>query len=204
RLADDKRLVNEEVLSRLGRAALAAGDRKAAAGAYLRVYYEFPLTDAATAAASHLTTLEDQIVRTGYKLDLGRASMLFGARRYGEARTAFQDVQRQASGDDRELADLRIAESDFYLRRYDAARDAPHPYLDRGARKAEARFFYLSALRELGQHDEYVARTRALVSEFPDSSWSEEALNNLGTHYILTDEDETAALVFAELYEKFP
>jgi peptidoglycan lytic transglycosylase len=204
RLAENKRLVTEEVLSRLGRAALAAGDRKAAAEAYLRVYYEFPLTDAATAAASHLTTLEDQIVRTGYKLDLGRASMLFGARRYGEARTAFQDVQRQANGDDRELADLRIAESDFYLKRYDATRDALRPYLDRASRKAEARFFYLSALRELGQHDEFVARTRALVSEFPDSSWSEEALNNLGTHYILTDEDETAALVFAELYEKFP
>jgi peptidoglycan lytic transglycosylase len=204
RLADDKRVVNEEVLSRLGRAALAAGDRKTAAEAYLRVYYEFALTDAATAAASHLTSLQDQIVKTGYKLDLGRASMFFGAKRYAEARTAFQDVQRQASGDDREVADLRVAECDFYLKRYDAARDAFRPYLDRASRKAEARFFYLSALRELGQHDEYVERTRALVNEFPDSSWAEDSLNNLGTHYIVTNQDEAAAQVFGELYEKFP
>ena len=46
--------------------------------------------------------------------------------------------------------------------------------------------------------------TRALVDEFPDSSWAEEALNNLGTYYILTNEDELAATAFRELYEKFP
>jgi soluble lytic murein transglycosylase len=196
--------VNDEVLSRLGRAAMAGGDRKTAAAAYLRLYYEFALTDAATAAASHLSSLQDQIVKTGYKADLGRASMLFGARRYAEARSAFQDIQRQAGGDDREVADLRVAESDFYLKRYEAARDGLRPYLDRASRKAEARFFYLSAIRELGQHEEYVSRTHALVGEFPDSSWSEEALNNLGTHYIVTDDDEAAAKVFAELYERFP
>ncbi|MGH9310536.1 MAG: transglycosylase SLT domain-containing protein [Vicinamibacterales bacterium] len=204
RLAADTRLVNEEVLSRLGRAALAAGDRKTAAEAYLRVYYEFALTDAATAAASHIEALGDQIVRTGYKADLGRAAMLFGARRYAEARSGFQDVQKEASGDDRELAELRIAESDFFLRRYAAARDGLTPHLDRASRKAEARFFYLSALRELGRHDEFVSRTRALVAEFPESSWAEEALNNLGTHYILENDDRAAADTFAELFERFP
>lgn len=204
RLAADKRLVNEEVLSRLGRAALAAGDRKTAADAYLRVYYEFALTDAATAAASHIDALGDQIVRTGYKADLGRAAMLFGARRYAEARSGFQDVQKEASGDDRELAELRIAESDFFLRRYAAARDGLAPHLDRASRKAEARFFHLSALRELGRHEEFVSRTRALVAEFPDSSWAEEALNNLGTHYILENDDRAAAGTFVELFERFP
>jgi peptidoglycan lytic transglycosylase len=162
------------------------------------------LTDAATTAASHLATLQDQIVRTGYQADLGRAAMLFGARRYAEARSAFQDIQRQAGGDDRELADLRVAESDFYLKRYEAARDGLRPYLERASRKAEAKFFYLSALRELGQHDEYIALTQALVDEFPDSSWSEEALNNLGTHHILANEDGLAARAFAELHQRFP
>ena len=204
RLADDKSTVNEEILSRLGRAATAADDKKAAAAAYVRVYYEFALTDAATAAASHLAELQDYIVRTGYQADLGRAAMLFGARRYADARMAYQELQREVSGDDRELADLRVAECDFYLKRYQAARDALRPYLDRASRKAEARFFYLSSIRELGQHDEYVERTRTLVSEFPSESWAEEALNNLGTHYILTNDDQAAADVFAELYEKFP
>ena len=204
RLADSKALVTDEVLTRLGRAALAAGDRKTAAEAYVRLYYEFALTDAATAAASQLQALQDQIVKTGHQADLGRAALLFGARRYAEARTAFQDLQRVVGGDDRELVDLRIAECDFHLRRYDASREGTRPYLERASRKAEARFFFLSSLRELGNHEEYVARTRALVAEFPGDSWSEEALNNLGTHYIVNDEDDAAAQVFAELYEKFP
>jgi soluble lytic murein transglycosylase len=204
RIADDRHLVSDDVLSRLGAVAMSAGDRKTAAQAYLRVYYEFALSDLATAAASHLATLQDQIVKTGYRQDLGRAAMLFGARRYAEARTAFQEIQKQAGGDDRELADLRVAESDFHLKRYAAARDGVRPYLERASRKAEARFFHLSALRELGQHDEYIAQTRALVADFPGDTWAEESLNNLGTHYILTDEDEAAARVFGELYEKFP
>jgi soluble lytic murein transglycosylase len=204
RLAADQAAVSEEILTRLGRAALAAGDRRKAADAYLRVYYEFALTDAATAAAPELASLSDQLERTSYTSDLGRAQMLFGARRYTEARAAFADLQRLAEGDDKELVDLRVAECDYNQKRYAAARDGVRPYLEKAARKAEAKFFYLSAIRELGDHDEYVALARALVSEFPDSSWAEEALNNLGTHYILANEDELAAQVFREAYEKFP
>ncbi len=55
--------------------------------------------------------------RQGYKLDLGRAAQLYGARRYSDARAAFVAVQAEASGDDRELVDLRIAESDYFLQR---------------------------------------------------------------------------------------
>ena len=64
RLADTKGLVTDEVLSRLGRAALAADDRKTAAQAHVRLYYEFALTDAATAAASQLQSLQDQVVKS--------------------------------------------------------------------------------------------------------------------------------------------
>ncbi len=204
RLADDKTVVSDDILSRLGRAALAQGDRKAAAEAFLRIYYEFALTDAAAAAAQQLESLQDQIVRTGYKGDLGRAQMLFGARRYTEARAAFDALRPIAEGDDKELVNLRVAECDFNLKRYAAARDGVRPYLEEASRKAEARFFYLSALRELGDHDTYIAETQRLVTDFPDSSWSEEALNNLGTHYIVTNQDELAAQTFKQMYEKFP
>lgn len=204
RIADQKAAVTDDVLWRLGRAALAAGDRAKAAQAYIRIYYEFPLTDAAAAAAAQLASLQDQITRTGYKADLGRAQLLFGARRYDEARAAFAALQGVAEGDDKEVVTLRVAECDFYLKRYAAAREGVMPYLDRASRKAEARFFYLSALRELGERDQYIVQTAALVAEFPDSSWSEEAINNLGTFYILADEDDQAAQTFKELYDRFP
>ena len=203
-LAEQKGAVNEELLSRLGRAALATGDRSKAAQAFLRVYYEFPVSDAATAASTQLASLQDQITRPNYKGDLARAQALFGAKRFSDARAAFQGVQPSAEGDDKELVALRLAECDFYMKRYPAARDGVQPYLDGASRKAEARFFYLSSLRELGDGDRYVALTNALVADFPDSSWSEEALNNLGTYYIVQDEDDLAAKAFRELYEKFP
>ena len=204
RVAEQKGAVNDDVLSRLGRAALASGDRAKAAQAFLRVYYDFPLTDAATVAGVQLASLQDQVTKSNYKGDLARAQALFGVRRYSDARAAFVSLQSTAEGDDKELVGLRIAECDFYLRRYPAARDGVQPYLDDASRKAEARFFYLSSLRELGDRERSIALTAALVSDFPDSSWSEEALNNLGTYYIVQDDDDLAAKSFKELYDKFP
>ena len=162
KLSTHKSVAPEDVLSRLARASLAAGDRKRAAEAFQRVYYEFPLTDAASNARDALGSLQDFVVRNTQR-DLGRALILFGAKRYSEARSALQDLQRQVTGDDREVVDLRIAESDYFLKRYAAARDGVQPYLDQASRKAEARFFHLSALRGLGLHDQAVALTRALV-----------------------------------------
>jgi peptidoglycan lytic transglycosylase len=204
RLADQKAAVSEDLLSRLGRAALAAGDRAKAAQAFRRVYYEFPLTDAATAAGAQLASLQDQIARPDTKADLARAQALFVGRRFEDARAAFVALQGATEGDDRELVGLRIAECDFNLKRYAAARDGVQPYLDRASRKAEARFFYLSALRELHDEDRYISLTASLVSDFPDSSWSEEALNNLGTYYIFQNDDEAAKKAFKDLYEHFP
>ena len=204
KLSADKASVTEQVLAKQAETARVLGDRRRTAEALLRIYYEFPLTDAAVAAAAELEPLRDIIVRQGYKLDLGRAIQLYGARRYSDARAAFGAIQGEVSGDDRELVDLRIAESDYFLQHHAAALDGLRPWLDRGARQAEARFFYLSALRGLQRDDEFVSRTRDLVMDFPDSSWSEEALNNLGTYYILENDDAMAAKAFDELFQKFP
>ena len=63
KLSTHKSVAPEDVLTRLARASLAAGDRKRAAEAFLRVYYEFPLTDAASSARDALGSLQDFIVR---------------------------------------------------------------------------------------------------------------------------------------------
>ncbi len=198
----------DAVLLALGRALASAGDKARAAESFARLYYEFPLSDLAATAATELDGLKDlrpvPESPARFKLELGRAERLFGARRYQAARDAFQTLRPVASGDDAELVALRIAESDNYLHRYRQACDSLRPYLDSASRKAEAQFFYLTALRELGEHDEFVERSRALVAAFPDSSWADETLNNLATHFILIDDDEQADAVFRELYAKFP
>ena len=96
----------EDGLARLARTSLAMGNRARAAEAYLRIYYEFPLTDAAATAAVALKSLQDVVVRENYKLDLGRALILFGAKRYGDAKSELLTLQRQATGDDREVPKL--------------------------------------------------------------------------------------------------
>jgi soluble lytic murein transglycosylase len=204
KLTSDKTAVTEQILARQAEAARVLGDRRKTAESLLRIYYEFPLTDAAVAAAAELEPLRDITVRQGYKLDLGRAIQLYGARRYSDARAAFAALQGEVSGDDRELVDLRVAESDYFLQRHQAALDGVQPWLARGSRQAEARFFQASALRGLGRDEAFLAQTQALVRDFPSSSWAEEALNNLGTYYILKNDDAQAAQAFTELYEKFP
>jgi soluble lytic murein transglycosylase len=42
------------------------------------------------------------------------------------------------------------------------------------------------------------------VNDFPQDSWTQETLNNLGTHYILQNEDAEGDPVFRELYQRFP
>ena len=198
----------DDMWMRLARAAQAAGNHGEAAKAYLRLYDEFPFSDLSTVAATDIEPFKD-LPSVGepaarYKLELGRAERLFGGKRYAQAQSAFETLKGLAKGDDQELVNLRLAECDYYLRRYRNARDGAHPYIGRASRQAEALFFYLSSLRALDEIDEYLTRSRRLVDQFPTSSWAEDTLNNLATFYILQDRDDKADEVFRELCSRFP
>jgi soluble lytic murein transglycosylase len=208
RLAALRTTAPEEVLMRLGAAARLAGDNRKAAEAFGRVLYDFPLSAAAPQAQTEYAGLPNvQPLTVGsqrYKLELGRAERLFGARRYSEARKAFETLRPIAAGDDRELVDLRLAECDYYQKRLRPARDAIKPYTTKGSRKGEALFFYALAAGDLGDRDEFLTTVRRIVDEFPTESWAEEALNNQATRHIVDDQDDEADVVFRELYEKYP
>jgi soluble lytic murein transglycosylase len=198
----------DDLLLRLGRVRLASGDREGAADAYRLLYDTYPLSDLATTASAELTSLGawDALEKGSarYGREMKRAERLFAARRYALARDAYAALLPVASGDDEELVSLRVAECDHYLKRYRAAREALEPWIEKARRRAEVRFFTLTATRELGEHAEYVRLAEALVAEFPDDSWSEETLNNLATHYILVDDDEAADATFRRLARLFP
>ncbi len=192
----------------LANAALADGDAKRAAAAYLHLYYEFPLSEHAAQAEGPLQTLpEVQPIAAGnarYKLEMGRGERLFGSRRYADARTSFLRLNPHASDDDAELVSLRLAEIEYFQGRYSNAREALRPFLASGARQAEARFFYLMSQRGLRNDEMFEQLVRALAQDFPESTWAEEALNNLGTFYILHDRDDEADMVLREMYARFP
>ena len=207
RLSKTKSTAPDDVLMRLGRTARAVGNADKAVEAFMRVVYEFPFGDLAPIASSELETLPVPPIAADtnrYKLELGRAERLFGAKRYTQARPVFDSLRPFAQGDDRELVALRLAECDYLLKRARNARDAVRPYADKAARQGEALYFYAVASRDLGDQAEYLRIVRRLVNDFPSQSWAEEALNSLATHYILQDDDDKADEVFRELYEKFP
>jgi soluble lytic murein transglycosylase len=195
------------VLTRLARSLVSAGDQPRALATYRRVYYEFPLSELADAARGQILQLagidESGRLRQDFSLELGRAQRLFGSKRYAESLTSFESLRSLADGDNRELVGLRIAEAQFYLGRYKQALESARPFLN-GSRKAEARFFSLSATRGQGDHEAYVTEARRLVEQFPNDTWAEETLNNLGTHYILIDEDDKALTVFRDYLTRYP
>ena len=206
RASDETLIEPEEVLVRLGAALEAAGEPEQAQRTYQRVYYGFPLSMQASDAKSAIERLNTPplVPADLFQRELARAERLFAAGLWADARESFAPLLRLATDDDHELVALRLAECDHHLNRHQAARDALQPYLQKASREAEARFFHLTATRALGLRDRYVALAGGLVADHPDSSWAEETLNNLASHYITLDDEEKADAVFRELVRRFP
>jgi peptidoglycan lytic transglycosylase len=199
----------EDITLRLGRALKNRGDIEKAAETFVRVYYEYALTDAAIAAGTELALLPN--IETiapknqRYRLELGRAERLFATRQYTPARSSFEALRTVATGDDRELIQLRLAECDYYLKRQRLAREALRPFTDRASRQGEALYFYAIASRDVGDIGEFQRTVRRIVDEFPTQSWAEDALNSLAQYHLVHDDtEEQSDALFRELYSRYP
>jgi soluble lytic murein transglycosylase len=208
RLLKGKAIDETAVWLSLATASMAAGRPARAAEAYLHVYYDSPTNALADQAAGPLATMpEVQPIAAGnvrYKLELGRAERLFALRRASDARISFLRLQPVASGDDRALIALRLAECDYFQGKYAQAREALDAQLASGARQAEARFFYLMSQRGLKNNDSFELLTRALMKDFPDTTWAEDALNNLVTYYIVEKSDPEIETIVREQLQRSP
>jgi soluble lytic murein transglycosylase len=196
----------EDAFLELGHTEEALGQSDRALEAYRRVYFGFPLSDKALDAKAAIDRLEaaGDVPAVSQADELSRAERLFAARRWADARAAFEALSLTRSGNDKDLALLRVAECDVHLGRHRAARDRLKPYLSSSSKADEARFFYLSAVRGVGDSAAYVTLSRALVDDFPDSPWAAETLNNLASYYVVEDQDGDADRVFRELLVRFP
>lgn len=205
-LADEKVASPDNVLMMLGRAAELAGDQDRALDAYRKVYYELPLSVGAVDAQAAITRLETSARQPSDKLkrDRDRAEALFNAKRWAQARAAFEPLVRTLQGDDGRLAALRLAECDYYLDRFRAARDGVAPFLKDDKREAEARFFQLSAIRGLGDQATSTRLALELANDHPASPWAEEALNNLASAYIRQDQDDDADRILRRMLANAP
>jgi soluble lytic murein transglycosylase len=196
----------EDVLVALGRAEETLGHAEHALQAYRRVYYDYPLSTQSAEASDAIARVETTslLAPDRFTRELARAQQLFDGRRWAQARAAFEPVLKAATGDNRELISLRIAECVYYLDRFSEARKLLQPFLDDSRREAEARYFHLASVRASGDSDTYVSLARRLVADHPDSEWAAETLNNLASYYIVADRDGDADAVFRELLRRFP
>jgi soluble lytic murein transglycosylase len=177
----------------------AANHRAHALEAYRTLYYDHPLSDEAADAPAALARLQSAgEVSVETDRALARAERLFAARRWADARAAFQALQAGISADTRETVALRIAECDYYTSNRRAAREAL-PALFSGPRGAEARYFHLLATKALGDKASFVTLARKLAADHPGTPWAAQALNELGTHYVTLDQDDAADEVFRQL-----
>ena len=120
-----------------------------------------------------------------------RADTLFQAHRWSDARASYDRARHGAQGAERDRTVLRMAACDVQLRRY---RQAAEPLKGQmaGAYSDEATFFYLLAVRGLGDRGEYEREARQFADSHRDSPYAEDTLNNLASHFIVADEDTEA------------
>lgn len=204
-VTSDARGASEDFWMLLGQAEEALDHRDHAIEAYRKVYYGFPLSGRAAEAKTGLDRLQVTVGAGGPVVDeLARAERLFAGRRWAESRVALEPLLQEVSTEDRGRIALHLGEADYRLGRHKAARDRLKAYLDEAPKDAEARYYYLSATRGMGDRATYISLSRALVKEFPDSQWAAETLDDLASFYIIDDKDDDADQVFRELLEKFP
>jgi soluble lytic murein transglycosylase len=204
-ITSNAKAVSEDVWMLLGQAEEALDHRDHATEAYRKVYYGFPLGGRISDAKTALDRLRVPVGAGGpIAEELTSAERLFEGRRWAEARVAFEPLVERVAVEDRARVSLRLAECDFHLGRHRAARDRLRTHLEGSPKDAEARYYYLSAVRGMGDRATYVSLARALVNDYPDSPWAAETLDDLASNYIVDDRDDDADRVFRELLDRFP
>jgi len=204
RLAAAKTTAPDDVLMKLGKAALAVGDRDKATAAFEKIYYDYPLSDLVDEAAAELDDVPVGAGTIKFNKELARAERLFTAKQYPAARAAFEKLRTASEGEVRTQVQLRIAECDYFLHRYRASADALKPFVSSGTRPAEALYYYALAQHELKDNALYHALMRRVVDEFQGTLWAEDALNSLALVDAHDDEDDAADRESAELFDRFP
>ena len=209
RLVKRKTSSPDDILMRLGRAAQPAGDMTRPSKRLPASYYEFPLSElAAPAAGPSWHAAESSSAAAGshrFKLELGRAERLFGAKRYTAGRGSRSSAPHAPQGDDRELVKLRLAECDYFLKRARNARDGVKPFTRTGlapGRSAVLPCRRLARSRRRGANTS--APSGASSHEFPTETGPKKRSTISRRTTSCENDDEEADAAFRELFEKFP
>ena len=172
-----------------------AGELLAAAADYQTVYLHFAASTQASEAGMKWDSLHaklgDQLAPISLEQRLARASTLYTANRWSEARNEYSQLLPQLSGIERERAELRILECGAA---FGAGPDAiaalklTDPDLD-----AERLYQLAQTYRALVRETDMLAAIEGAVARSPSSVWAASSLFLAGNYYwVLLDRDRAA------------
>jgi len=187
----------------------AAGEPAAAAAAYQRIYYEYPMAREARDAATALARLRRRL-RSGYPPVLAQAMFTRVERliRAGQHLTARKELQRMTTtlgGADRERARVWLGKA-RYIRHHDTiayrwlrSLKVIDPDVD-----AERLYYLLASARRLGRKTEVARILQQLKQKHPASRWRLEALVSAGNQYLLLNQPEKYEPIYRACADAFP
>jgi soluble lytic murein transglycosylase len=192
-----------------GKAYEAAGDLVSAAAAWQHVHYRHPTSssagDAALALARLRTQLGDQYPPVLGQEKVLRAELLSKGRRYAEARQELSAAIESLSGEQKDLAEVRLAAVDFSARSYKTAyTKLAKVRVDSPEADAERLYHLVATARRLDQESEMERWLRELDRKHPKSPWRAEALVVAAYTFLSRNEQDRYLPLYTACAEDLP
>ena len=100
--------------------------------------------------------------------ELARGESLFKARRWDQAKSAFDRVRDRLDGGDRDRVTLRLAQILAARGQHRSARDVFRRFVAHDTLGREAQFGLVVAARELGEKDDFRQLTKDFIARYPN------------------------------------
>jgi soluble lytic murein transglycosylase len=187
----------------------AAHQTARAAKDYQILFYKYPLSDEAKAAATALPSLTKSLGKEypypGVELQEHRAQAFFDARKWKEARAEFEKLQgmlHEPTNPHRQLAQLRIAEARVQLK--GPAALVSSLALSDSDVDAERLYVLSQIYRSDKKEGEMLGAIDQLVQKYPASKWAEDGLMAAGNYYWVELNRSQAASYYQRVLDNFP
>ena len=174
---------------------------------YDHVWFEFPLSWEASQSEAPLERLRGKGGAGPLlaQLILTREAKLAAAGQYGRAQHELEAYLPQMSGDDQQLAQVRLGELRYEQRRFKEACDQLRALqLTSGAADAERLYYVVLASARIDRLDYLQDGLERLERWYPKSTWRVQALVAAAGRYVYSGDTGAAEPLYQVCYEQFP
>jgi len=183
-----------------------AGDEISAAADYLGIYDHYPLSAEADEAGAKVAYLQTKLGAAFPEPPpsdkLLRANILFEAHQWQQAKDAYTNALPALTGDDRDVAQLRMADCQLQLGGEPSLLSSlqfQNPDTD-----AQRLYYLAQAYRSMDDETGMLGALAQAQARAPQSDWTERTLFAAGNYYWVNLHRNKAAAEYAEIAQKFP